>query len=62
MLVGGEEYSAKGTDSEDLGLGVNVVVLLELVHALLLVALVGLDLTTLDVCRDRLVLATTSRV
>ena len=37
------EYSSKGTDSQDLGLCINVVVLFELVHSLLFASLIRFD-------------------
>ena len=43
MLVRCKEHSTKGTHSEHLRLGVNVIVLLEFVHSLLFVALAHLD-------------------
>ena len=55
VLVGSEEDSTEGAHTEHLSLGVDVVVLFELVHALLLVALARLNLAALNVCLHRLV-------
>ena len=43
MLVRCQEHTTEGTHSEHLRLGVNVIVLLELVHSLLFVALAHLN-------------------
>lgn len=48
MLVRGKEDAAEGTDAENLGLRVDMVVLLKLVNTLLLVSLSRFNVRPLD--------------
>ena len=48
MLVRGEEDTTEGANTENFRLGVDMVVLLKLMHTLLLVALTRLNIRPLD--------------